>query len=75
MTKRGPRIKKWEGTVPSTCQLCGAELKQHFIDGATKLGPWAMMCTACHKNAGDGLGVGKGQKYEKRGQLWIKIGG
>jgi hypothetical protein len=31
-------------------------------DGATKMGPWAYMCSDCFRNFGVGLGIGRGQK-------------
>lgn len=60
-----PETKKWHGTWPSPCQLCGRPLdrQEHFIDGATVYGPWALMCVFCHSELGLGLGTGKGQKY------------
>lgn len=41
------------------CDICGAKAT---IDGKTKFGPWAYMCTECHKRDGVGFGIGKGQK-------------
>jgi len=34
-----------------------------FIDGRTKVGMWAIMCTDCHAEYGVGLGIGRGQAY------------
>ncbi len=47
-----------------TCDLCGVECDK-WVDGKTIMGPWANMCLPCHKRMGFGLGIGKGQKYEK----------
>jgi len=46
------------------CQLCGAERCEVIVDGATRSGPWAYMCVDCHKEAGYGLGIGRGQMYK-----------
>jgi len=56
--------KKWMSTKPVTCEICGNPLKDVFIDGKIKLGPWAIMCERCHAILGEGLGPGKGQKYD-----------
>ena len=32
------------------------------VDGKTKAGPWANMCSSCHLTHGVGLGLGKGQR-------------
>lgn len=48
------------------CDVCRKPTPKRFIDGATKMGPWADMCEACHRQYGRGLGVGKGQLYEKQ---------
>jgi len=36
------------------------------VDGKTKMGPWANMCTGCFEQVGIGLGTGKGQKLTLR---------
>lgn len=54
----------WAGNTPKNCDVCKTEIKGHFVDGKTRMGPWANMCTSCHKKLGVGLGTGKGQKYE-----------
>ena len=64
-----PVIKKrWLGGVPDACEVCGGDwLRQkYFYDAATKLGQWAIMCGACHKQHGRGLGTGLGQKYDRK---------
>jgi len=62
------KVLKWSGTWPANCDLCGKALKEgaFFIDGRTKLGPWALMCNLCHTISGVGLGLGKGQLYESK---------
>ena len=69
---------KWHGEPPERCDLCGHKPKGVFIDGRTKMGAWAIMCSACHKEFGVGLGVGKGQRYELKvvkdgDKEWIKV--
>lgn len=54
---------KWIGTKPTHCDVCHRELRKEFIDGKTTMGPWAIMCSRCHKSHGVGLGTGRGQKY------------
>jgi len=39
-----------------------------FVDGKTKIGPWANMCVTCHKARGVGLGLGLGQLYHTDAQ-------
>jgi len=63
VTIAGPRKKKWMGSTPVACDFCGGPLGTEFIDGATIMGPWAIMCPMCHRDKGTGLGVGRGQKY------------
>lgn len=59
------RASAWLGTPPVHCDICGRTLSNSgiFVDGKTRQGPWAIMCTHCHSSRGVGLGVGKGQKY------------
>ena len=58
--------KKWIGTPPSHCDICGGKISGTvFYDGKTKGGPWANMCHHCFQYHGIGLGVGYGQKYRK----------
>lgn len=73
LERRGMNIKKvWTGKVYE-CDLCSARLLKHFVDGATKYGPWANMCLDCHKAVGVGLGGGRGQKYELQETEWVGI--
>jgi len=62
----------WLGEVGS-CDICGKELTITFIDGATRMGPWAKMCGSCYDKYGVGLGLGKGQAYDVKTKE--KIGG
>ena len=54
---------KWIGLIPKYCDICKKPLKIFFVDGRTKMGPWAIMCSSCHREHGVGIGIGKGQKY------------
>jgi hypothetical protein len=64
--------KKWMGSIPKKCDICGGSLEKGWVDGAINMGPWANMCMKCFKKHGKGLGTGKGQKYNKDG---VKVGG
>jgi len=60
-------IKRWFGTWPANCDMCGLPLSafKHFIDGRLRgRSTWALMCPLCHDDYGTGLGVGSGQKYD-----------
>jgi len=60
--------RKWLGTWPAKCDMCGEDLKQFktFVDGATIFRFWALMCPACHVVNGTGIGTGKGQRYDAK---------
>ena len=78
MSETKPRY--WMGDAPTVCDLNSSHaIKDKFIDGATQMGAWANMCPTCHRDFGRGLGMGKGQQYEKReveGKTrWQKTGG
>ena len=73
-TREKPK-KFWGGSEPK-CDFCGRTTMKKFIDGATIAGPWAMMCIPCHRTLGMGLGLGKGQLYQKqKDSSWLKIEG
>ena len=59
-------MKKWLGDLPATCNICNKPLATTFFDGKTQMGPWAIMCSSCHKVHGIGLGTGRGQKYDAK---------
>lgn len=59
-------MKKWYGTTK--CDLCKKECDPYLYDGATVLGPWAVMCEECFNKYGVGLGTGKGQEYLKNNE-------
>jgi hypothetical protein len=51
--------KKWLGTPPCKCDICGGAIKKVFVDGKTAFGPWGMMCPM----------------YTLTGKDWVKTGG
>lgn len=67
--------KIWFGTPPVQCDVCERSIKNEFIDGATKGGPWACMCQQCHSALGTGLGTNRGQRYEFEAGEWVKVEG
>ena len=70
------KTKKWSGSKPTSCNICGASIEDSFIDGRlAEHGSWAIMCELCHKVYGVGLGLGKGQLYRLNKEEWIKVGG
>jgi hypothetical protein len=56
---------KWMGSNP-TCDICGKKPKEWFVDGKTKMGPWALMCERDFPKMGVGIGPGRGQKYDAK---------
>ncbi|MBU1173502.1 MAG: hypothetical protein KKD44_28375 [Proteobacteria bacterium] len=61
--------KKWLGTWPAQCSLCGTSLaeEKYFVDGIEiESRRWALMCPSCFKYSGEGLGTGRGQKYDSK---------
>ena len=70
------KTKKWFGSKPTTCNLCGESIADTFIDGSVKrVGSWAIMCPECHKKYGVGLGTGLGQLYHLKDGEWLKVEG
>ena len=64
--KKPKQEKRWLGTLPTHCDLCGAKIEKYFVDGKTVMGPWGILCDSCHMSRGCGLGVGRGQRYMKK---------
>ena len=60
-----PGTPHLQASSRTTCDICGASNLPCFIDGKTTHGLWANMCQSCHREVGQGLGVGLGQKYCK----------
>lgn len=66
---------RWLGEPPTHCELCRNKLDRTFIDGKTRMGPWGIMCPACHGGHGYGLGSGRGQKYKLTDGVYVKVEG
>lgn len=67
-----PKVRRWLGPIPA-CDFCGKPgSAEGFVDGKTKLGPWASMCPRCHAEHGVGIGQGRGQEYDSAG---VKVAG
>lgn len=66
----------WSGPVSAKDDF-GDAITDTFIDGKTKMGPWANMTPDSFKKHGAGkLGTGYGQKYEKQEDgKWLKTEG
>ena len=60
--------KKWLGTWPANCQLCGISLEaaEKFYDARLYQGRWGLVCPVCFNAFGTGLGVGLGQEYDSK---------
>ena len=50
------------------CDICDKETPQEYFDAKTKQGPWATMCSWCFRQHGIGLGLGRGQRYQRNVQ-------
>lgn len=61
--------KQWRGD-PLACNFCeqtGVVLDtESFVDGMTKMGPWAVMCDSHFIRFGVGVGPGQGQRYDAK---------
>lgn len=58
-----------------TCDLCGSDVEELFVDGNTIMGEWANMCQDCYSSQGQGIGWGIGQLYVKDGDNFLCIAG
>lgn len=67
----------WIGHLPDRgCEICYSQFEGKMVDGKIRGGPWALMCRGCHEKYGHGLGVGRGQLYEKQPDgRWMKTEG
>ena len=64
------------GEAPKTCQLCEEKIAIAFYDAKLKRnGPWAYVCPECHIDACYGVGLGRGQRYDKIDGKWVKTKG
>ncbi len=65
-------VKNWSGSTPIYCDACNIAFGKFFIDGNTVSGRWGLFCESCHSEIGIGLGVGKGQKYDRKTLLRVE---
>jgi hypothetical protein len=63
----------WAGSI-GPIDDWGVPITTAFIDGATIFGPWAIMTPSSHKKYGKGLGMGRGQRFEKQNDgRWLRV--
>lgn len=55
------------------CDICKSEVLPVYVDGKTRMGPWANMCPICYAEYGIGLGEGLGQAYKLTNGKYLKI--
>jgi Reverse transcriptase (RNA-dependent DNA polymerase). len=62
---------------PEHCGVCltGLSNQKYFVDGKTKVGPFACMCESCFKEHGEGVGYGMGQLYKRNSKEWVLVAG
>lgn len=67
----------WVGTAPAKCDHCGISIHNTFVDGATEpQGRWGNLHPNCHRQIGRGLGIGRGQRYERQiDGRWLRTEG
>jgi hypothetical protein len=76
--KKAKQKPMWLSPLPKKCDICGALIRDHFVDGATEPdGIWGCMCRVCFVNHGKGLGAGLGQLYKLEAEtgIWLLIDG
>lgn len=66
----------WIGKSPKACDHCLGNITEAFVDGRVpSVGQWGNFHPACADTLGVTLGTGRGQKYEKRGDKFVKTAG
>lgn len=66
----------WRGSPIRKCDLCSMPIQKEFVDGKTLSGPWGILCPACHRTFGYGVGTGRGQRYQlQENGSWLKVEG
>jgi hypothetical protein len=56
-----------EGAKDINCDICHKHAGDKYVDGGTRMGPWANMCMSCWGKHGVGkLGIGSGQMYDNK---------
>ena len=61
-----PQPVYWIGSRPDACDCCYRPVDYFFVDGRTRFGPWAIMCSDCEPRVGTGVGEGRGQRFERQ---------
>ena len=80
VTAVAKNTKTWCGAAPTHCDMCREPIRQEFVNGAIKAGPWACMCISCLDMYGAGIGPGRGQRYSNLSgpdgvRRWYKTAG
>lgn len=66
----------WIGTPPKVCDHCLGNIVDEFVDGRVPQGgQWGNFHSSCAIVLGVTLGTGRGQKYEKRDDKFVKTAG
>lgn len=67
----------WIGEIPTNCPICGSKMRHTMVDARIKgQTGWALIDLKCHAAHGVGVGLGKGQVYEKQADgRWLKTQG
>jgi hypothetical protein len=67
----------WLGNAPERCDLCGGLTNDVFYDARLPryAGLWAHVCGTCFSTQHCLLGVGVGQRYERRGDQFVCTAG
>lgn len=64
---------KWAGKPIKDCDICKRPIQHTFVDGRTSNGQWGIMCPTCRISEGRiELGVGLGQKYERKAGTFVR---
>ena len=71
---RGKTKVVWCGEIGEKDDF-GAEIGDSFVDGRTRMGPWAIMSSESFAEHGIKLGTGFGQLYSRVGNEWVKVQG
>jgi len=66
----------WISKSPKACEVCETPILNEFYDARLKTGQWACLCHRCWSLHGVGLGVGRGQHFERiENNKWVKVDG
>lgn len=61
------KLNEGLGNKNVKCDICQKDAGDKYVDGKTKMGPWANMCMNCWDKYGVGkLGIGFGQSYDNK---------